>query len=75
VSMQLEVQEEFRGRLSAVIGMGFSSIGPLMSFPWGHLADYIGPPRTILIAAVIFGCGSAALAFFNRGRTLQTSEA
>ncbi|MGZ3723814.1 MAG: MFS transporter, partial [Bdellovibrionales bacterium] len=69
VSMQLEVQEEFRGRLSSVIGMGFSAIGPLMSFPWGHLADNIGSPETIFLAAAIFGIGSAILAFLNQRRT------
>src|SRR5665213_3619692 len=66
VSMQLEVQEEYRGRLSSVIGMGFSAIGPLMSFPWGHLADSIGSPNTIFIAATVFGIGSAVLAYLNQ---------
>jgi len=66
VSMQLDVDEAYRGRLSAVIGLGFSSIGPLMSFPWGHLADYIGAPQTITAAAVIFGVSSAVLALANR---------
>ena len=70
VSMQLDVQEEFRGRLSSVIGMGFSAIGPLMSFPWGHLADLIGAPETIFIAAAVFGIGSAILAYFNHRRIL-----
>ncbi|MGZ6480226.1 MAG: hypothetical protein ACXWQE_13035, partial [Bdellovibrionales bacterium] len=66
VSMQLEVQEEFRGRVSYVIGMGFYAIGPLMSVPWGHLADTIGPPQTIFLAASIFGIGSAVLAYANQ---------
>ncbi len=65
VSMQLEVQEEFRGRMSSVIGLGFQSIGPLMSFPWGHLADVIGPPTAIWIATGIFSVGSALLALAN----------
>ncbi len=66
VSMQLDVEEEYRGRLSSVIGLGFSSIGPLMCFPWGHLADYIGPPTTIMISSMVFGLGSGALALSNR---------
>jgi MFS family permease len=66
VSMQLEVQEEYRGRLSSVIGMGFSAIGPLMSFPWGHLADSYGAPEMIFCAAAIFGIGSAVLAYANQ---------
>jgi MFS family permease len=65
VSMQLDVDEAYRGRLSAVIGLGFSSLGPLMSFPWGHMADYIGAPQTIVAAATIFGMGSAVLALAN----------
>lgn len=73
VSMQLEVQEEFRGRLSSVIGMGFSAIGPMMSFPWGHLADSIGPPETIFLAASIFGIGSAVLAYANQRHLARTS--
>ncbi len=63
VSMQLDVDEDYRGRLSSVIGLGFSAIGPLMCFPWGHLADHIGPPRTIDLCAVLFALGSAVLAY------------
>ncbi len=61
VSMHLQVEEKFRGRMSSVIGMNFSSIGPLMSFPWGHLADYTGPPLTIWLCGLIFGFFSAVL--------------
>ena len=68
VSMQLDVEESYRGRLSSVIGLGFSSLGPLMCFPWGHLADYIGAPPTIVVSALIFGGGSAYLAFMQRTR-------
>jgi MFS family permease len=66
VSMQLEVEESYRGRLSSVIGLGFAAIGPLMCFPWGHLADSIGAPITIVSAALFFGLGSAFLALVNR---------
>jgi MFS family permease len=62
VSMQLDVDEAYRGRLSAVIGMGFSAIGPLMCFPWGHLADLVGAPFTIYLCAALFTVGSAGLA-------------
>lgn len=61
VSMHLEVQERYRGRMSSVIGLNFAAIGPLMAFPWGHLSDFIGPPRTIWICASIFAVGSALL--------------
>jgi MFS family permease len=66
VSMHLEVEEKYRGRMSSVIGLNFSSIGPLMSFPWGHLADFIGSPQTIWICAGTFGVLSAALALTNQ---------
>jgi MFS transporter, DHA3 family, macrolide efflux protein len=62
VSLQLEVDNAYRGRLSAVIGMGFSAIGPLMAFPWGHMADAAGAPRTIWICAGLFALGSFHLA-------------
>jgi len=73
VSMQLDVAEEFRGRLSSVIGLGFSAIGPLMCFPWGHLADYWGAPVTIVACALIFGVGSLWLALANRGSHLASA--
>lgn len=68
VSMHLQVEEKFRGRMSSVIGMNFSSIGPLMSFPWGHLADYTGPPLTIWICGMIFGFFSAVLGIAHHRR-------
>ncbi len=67
VSMHLEVEETYRGRMSSVIGLNFTSIGPLMSWPWGHLADFIGSPQTIWISAVFFGLFSAILGIANRG--------
>lgn len=70
VSMQLEVEEDFRGRMSSVIGLGFSAIGPLMCFPWGHLADHLGPPTTIMISAMSFGAGSLLLAIGQRRDTV-----
>lgn len=66
VTMHLQVEESYRGRMSSVIGMGFSSIGPLMSFPWGHIADAVGSERAIWLSAGLFGLGSAYLALANR---------
>lgn len=66
VSMQLEVDEGYRGRLSSVIGLGFSAFGPLMCFPWGHLSDFIGAPYAITLSALIFGTGSSYLAVASR---------
>lgn len=61
VSMQLEVDEEFRGRLSSVIGLGFSAFGPLMCFPWGHLADAVGAPATIAASGTVFAALASTL--------------
>ncbi|MGE0528044.1 MAG: MFS transporter, partial [Bdellovibrionales bacterium] len=55
VSIHLSVEEAYRGRVGSVIGLGFSALGPLMSFPWGHLADYVGAPATIVTIALVFG--------------------
>lgn len=66
VSMHLEVEEQYRGRLGSVIGLGFSAIGPLMCFPWGHFADMAGAPAAIWTCAAIFGLGSFFLAASNR---------
>lgn len=66
VSMHLEVAEQYRGRLGSVIGLGFSAIGPLMCFPWGHFADYAGAPVAMWTCALIFGAGSLALAIANK---------
>lgn len=62
VSMHLQVEERYRGRMASVIGMGFSAIGPLMCFPWGHFADWAGAPIAIWTCAGLFGLGSLALA-------------
>lgn len=67
VSMHLHVEEDYRGRLSSVIGLGFACLGPLMTLPWGHLADFLGPPRVILASALFFGVVSSLLALDYNG--------
>lgn len=69
VSLQLYVQEEYRGRISSLIAMSFLSIGPLMSFPLGAYADWIGFPRAIYSTTVAYFIGSALLAwkFWHKG--------
>ena len=54
VSLHLDVKEAFRGRLSSLIGMGFLSIGPLMSFPLGHLSDVFGYQNFIVAGALTY---------------------
>src|SRR5690606_34533626 len=41
VSLHLGVDENFRGRLGSVIGLGFTSLAPLMSLPLGSFADAV----------------------------------
>ena len=65
VSMQLEVDDRFRGRMSSVIQMGFFGLGPVMSGPWGHLADKIGPPAAMFWCAGGFALCSLLLAFLH----------
>ncbi len=55
VSLHLQVQEEFRGRIGAFIGIAFLSLGPLASYPIGVLADNIGYENCIYIFASLFG--------------------
>jgi MFS family permease len=59
VSLHLKVQEEFRGRIGAYIGIAFVSLGPLASYPIGVLADNIGYEKCIYIFASVFGILSA----------------
>ncbi len=68
VSIHLAVAEDFRGRLGSLVGMGFSSVGPLMCFPVGLYADYVGYPPAIVSLATIFAVGSATLAMLARNR-------
>ena len=54
VGLQLDVVEEFRGRVSSLIGLAFGCIGPFASFPVGALADRMGEPFAIYFCSVIF---------------------
>jgi MFS family permease len=75
VSLQLEVDENYRGRMSSVIGMGFAAIGPLMSSPWGHLADVYGAPKIVTIAALLFGCLSFLLGYaYSKTKTFPQAR-
>lgn len=61
VYLHLTVKDEFRGRLSALIGVGFLSLGPLMSFPVGHISDRVGHELTMRVCALSFFIGSLIL--------------
>jgi MFS family permease len=71
VSMQLEIDENFRGRISSVIGLCFVSIGPLMGFPMGALADRMGFEPTIEWISSLFIILSAILAYLHHRTRLQ----
>jgi len=65
MSLHLDVEEDFRGRMSSLIGMGFLSIGPLMSFPMGVLADTIGFETSVLMIASGYFVISGVLALLH----------
>lgn len=66
VSMQLDVAETYRGRMSSVIGLCFVSLGPLMGMPMGYLSDLFGAERLIWGVIVIFMCFSTSLFLLHR---------
>ena len=63
VGLQLDVAEEFRGRVSSLVGLAFGCIGSFACFPIGVLADRIGEPTAIYICALVFLITSAAWYF------------
>lgn len=65
MSLHLDVKEAFRGRMSSIIGMGFLSIGPMMSFPVGFYADWIGFEMSVFSSAGLYLCFSGLLAFLH----------
>ena len=70
ITMHLEVEEDFRGRIGSVIGLGFLAIGPMMSFPVGGLADRIGFTPAVWGLTWAYGLLSALLAYLH-SRTLR----
>ena len=77
ITMHLEVEEDFRGRIGSVIGLGFLAIGPMMSFPVGGLADRIGFTPAVWSLTWAFGLLSALFAYLHfraLGRRAQYKE-
>lgn len=54
VGVQLDVDESFRGRVSALIGLSFGSLGPIVTYPIGIFSDHFGEDITIRIFSIIF---------------------
>jgi MFS family permease len=65
MSLHLDVEEDYRGRMSSLIGMGFLSIGPLMSFQLGFFADWVGFETSVYTSAVGYLILSGVLAFLH----------
>lgn len=60
-SLHLEIDEQFRGRLGSLIGLGFMTISPLMSFPLGLYTDHMGFTRAIIDPTLLFAFLSVIL--------------
>lgn len=54
VGLQLDVAEEFRGRVSALVGLAFGSLGPICAYPIGHFSDAFGEGLTLQVFSFIF---------------------
>ncbi len=61
LSIHMTVRESFRGRISSLIAMGFTSLGPLMSFPIGTMADNIGYRASVYLLLIVYATVSLAL--------------
>lgn len=66
VGLQLDVEEEFRGRVSALIGLSFGAIGPFFSYPVGFFADLFGEVFTIRFITALFVVFSFIWYNFNK---------
>lgn len=62
VTVQLRVDDRYRGRVSALVGMAFASLSPIMAFPMGILSDMLGGRRLLWCSATVFALASAYLA-------------
>lgn len=74
VSLHLGVDEDFRGRLGSVIGLGFTSLAPLMSLPLGSFADAVNFEPAIYTIALAFLLGSALLAWLHSKASKKRSN-
>ena len=74
VSVHLRVDESYRGRVSSLVGMGFISIGPLMGYPVGLLADTFGFKTAVLSLVTLFVIVSAVLGWLHKSLGIDKSE-
>ncbi|MBS1984207.1 MAG: MFS transporter [Bdellovibrionales bacterium] len=55
VTVQLTIEHHIRGRISALVGMAFASLAPIMAGPMGVATDALGAHDLLLVVAVAFG--------------------
>lgn len=70
-SLHLEISDHYRGRLGSLIGLGFMTLGPLMSFPVGLYTDLFGYDAGIIHLTLLFAALAAGLAFFHSRKARQ----
>jgi MFS family permease len=66
VTIQLGIGNEIRGRVAALVGMAFVSLGPIMSVPIGLLADHMGERPLMIAIANVFAVASFLLFWSHR---------
>ena len=69
VTVQLMIEHHIRGRISALTGMAFASLSPIMAAPMGYLSDMVGARHLIEGIAIFFGLLSVLVGF--RGGLLK----
>lgn len=63
VSIHLDLEESYRGRIGSMIGLCFIGIGPIMCLPVGLIGDKMGFNNTVFLLTGLFAILSAWLAF------------
>jgi MFS family permease len=58
-TIQVRIPGALRGRVSALMGMAFTSVLPLAAVVLGELADVLGLPALMFACAALFAAGSA----------------
>jgi MFS family permease len=66
VTLQLSIDNEFRGRISAIVGMAFASWAPIMSGPIGLISDILGERRLIWSVSCVLLVASLALYLWDK---------
>lgn len=74
VGIQLDVEESFRGRVSALIGLAFGSLGPVATYPIGIMADKFGEVPAIRILTLAFFILSCLWYVSHRGVFKSSSQ-